>query len=212
MKRREALTGLGALGVGMLGFRSVARAQTPRIKLVVVGDGAVGKTCLLISYTTNAFPGEYIPTVFDEYSASVSIDGHPQLVQLVDTSEKQEASRKGAYAGARVILITYSIISPASWSNARTRWVDEVKKSAPGVPFLFVGNKSDLRDDAATLQTLKAKNLAPVTKIEGVKHANLLGAAAHRECSALTQAGLKDVFDTAIRVTFMPPSKRGIFR
>jgi len=172
------------------------------IKAVAVGDGAVGKTCLLISYTTNSFPHDYTPTVFDNYSATVMVDGKVAYLDLWDTAgqEDYDKFRPLSYAQTDVFILCYSVISPNSFQNVKSKWYPELAHHAPDVPIVLVATKADLKDDIYVQKVLAAKGKRIVSKDEGTKLATEIGAR-FVECSAMTQEGLKDVFDAAIRLT-----------
>ncbi|KAL9104974.1 MAG: hypothetical protein Q9163_000146 [Psora crenata] len=174
------------------------------IKCVVVGDGAVGKTCLLISYTTNKFPSEYVPTVFDNYAVTVMIGDEPYTLGLFDTAGQEDYDRLRplSYPQTDVFLVCFSVTSPASFENVREKWFPEVHHHCPGVPCLIVGTQTDLRDDSSVREKLAKQRMQPVRKEDGERMAKELGAVKYVECSALTQFKLKDVFD---EVRYLPP-------
>lgn len=179
------------------------------IKCVVVGDGAVGKTCLLISYTTNKFPGEYVPTVFDNYAVTVMIGGEPYTLGLFDTAGQEDYDRLRplSYPQTDVFLVCFSVVSPSSFENVREKWTPEIRHHCPLTPFLLVGTQVDLREDTNTVEKLAKNKQKPITLDAGEKQSRELKAVKYVECSALTQKGLKNVFDEAIIAALEPPSK-----
>jgi len=170
------------------------------VKVVVVGDSAVGKTSMLISYTSGVYPKEYVPTVFDNLSTLLVVDETPYDISLYDTAghEGYDRLRPIAYPSTNIFLVCFSIDSQDSYNNVGQKWIPEIQHHCPQVPFILVGTKADLRNGE---KTNKEHNSSPalILSEKGTALATKLGAAQYIECSAYTQDGLKELFVEAVR-------------
>lgn len=182
-------------------------------KCVIVGDGAIGKTCMLISYACNKFPMDYIPTVFENYAINLLVDGNLHRLCLYDTAGQEEYDRLRvlAYPGTDVFLVCFSVASPASFENVREKWIPELNHHCPGARIVLVGTQTDLREDYETILKLAKQNQTFVTVQEATRLAKRVNATAYLECSALTQKGLKNVFDEVVLSSYKVPSKKKTF-
>ncbi|CAK7896539.1 GTP-binding protein Rho1p [[Candida] anglica] len=181
-----------------------------RRKLVIVGDGACGKTCLLIVFSKGTFPEVYVPTVFENYVADVHVDGRKVELALWDTAGQEDYDRLRplSYPDSNVILICFSVDSPDSLDNVQEKWISEVLHFCQGVPIILVGCKSDLRFDNNTIEQLRQQQQQPVTAADGQAVAQKIGASNYLECSARTGEGVREVFAAATRASLRTKEKK----
>ncbi|KYK59843.1 RacA [Drechmeria coniospora] len=134
------------------------------------------------------------------------VDGKPISLGLWDTAGQEDYDRLRplSYPQTDVFLICFSIVSPPSFDNVKAKWYPEIDHHAPNIPIILVGTKLDLREDVATLDSLRQKRMEPVSYEQALVCARDIKAYKYLECSALTQRNLKSVFDEAIRAVLNP--------
>ncbi|GAA5967296.1 hypothetical protein JCM8115_006097 [Rhodotorula mucilaginosa] len=171
-----------------------------KVKLTCVGDGGVGKTCLLIVYSQRRFPTDYVPTVFENYVLNKPFEGKIIEFALWDTAGQEEYDRLRplSYPETDVLLICFAADYPVSLENVEDKWHPEVTHFCEGTPIILVATKTDLRRDENAVALLRAQGRHPVTHEEGAAAARRMGAK-YAEVSAMTGVGVEEVFDLALR-------------
>jgi len=118
-------------------------------RLVVMGDGAVGKSCLTLQFTRKQFIEDYDPTIEDAYRKSWDVDGHNVTLDILDTAGQEEYDSMRAFhiQGGAGFVCVYSITSMDSYKRIITI-LKEIRrlKDKERFPTILVGNKADLED------------------------------------------------------------------
>ncbi|XP_057680944.1 rho family GTPase 3a [Corythoichthys intestinalis] len=182
---------------------SVKSAMDPspsvKCKIVVVGDSQCGKTALLHVFAKDCFPESYVPTVFENYTASFEIDTQRIELSLWDTSGSPyyDNVRPLSYPDSDAVLICFDISRPETLDSVLKKWKGEILEFCPNTKILLVGCKSDLRTDLNTLVELSNHRQTPVSYDQGSSMAKQISAP-YIECSSQqSENSVRDIFHVA---------------
>lgn len=176
-------------------------------KLVIVGDGGCGKTSLLMVYTKGSFPEEYVPTVFENYTAELTLDKRRVQLALWDTAGQEDYDRLRplSYPDTDVVVLCFSVDNPTSFENIEDKWAAEVTHfCGAAIPKILVAMKADLR--VAHGEETAAAGL--VSQEQGQALARKIGAHRYIECSAKYNENVELVFTEAVRGVWEAAAKK----
>jgi len=157
------------------------------LKIVVAGDSAVGKSCLLSRFVDNSFAQTYTSTVGVDFKIkTVEVDGTEVKLQVWDTAgqERFKAIVNSYYRGADVVFIVFDLSTKETFINV-AKWYKEAKQlTLDDTEMILIGCKSDLPWEV-TLDEIK----------ETAQRYKMPWAI----CSACSGSGVNDVFQKAVR-------------
>lgn len=181
-------------------------------KIVILGDGACGKTSLLNVFTRGYFPKVYEPTVFENYIHDIFVDNKHITLSLWDTAGQEEFDRLRSlsYSDTDTIMLCFSVDSHDSLENVQHKWVGEIADHCEDVKLVLVALKCDLRNDDNDDNTTTNNNGRNelISYEEGLAMAKKIGALRYLECSAKLNKGVNEAFTEATRVVLTSDSKR----
>ena len=163
----------------------------PTFKVVVAGNGNVGKTSLIRRWCEGKFETSRVMTIgVDFQTKMVSLPEGAVKLSIWDMAgqERFQSARAGFYRGSRAVALVYDLTDSSSLADLK-RWAIEIHKAVGWQRYVVVGNKTDLvrATPLAAAQQLAADLRAP-----------------HLETSAATGAGVPELFETLARLASTP--------
>ncbi|KAI6086912.1 P-loop containing nucleoside triphosphate hydrolase protein [Hypoxylon rubiginosum] len=174
----------------------------PRMRFVFVGDSGCGKSSMLMRYYNDSYDPEYRPTQYELLNKTATVDNKDIDLELWDTSGdfEQHQLRLLSYLAWDAVFLCFSLDSMPRFTNAQTKWVDEIRSHCRDAPIILVGLKKDTRIGTGMWAPLYPQLAARICATEGSEAAVIMRAVKYIECSANTGENVGRVFEEGVRL------------